>query len=108
MQNHRNQLKVFLSVWCFLFGNAVYGHTLEDNANIIHAFSLIRNVLEGCYLSASATPFVHFLPSLQSCLQNGSLLVLDQMQQSKVLQLSDGIQFVDNKMGFTAGSNDTR
>lgn len=112
MKYRRNESKVFLSICvfsCLLFGNSgISGQTMDENANVSHAFSLIGSVLEGCYLSASAAPFVHFLPSLQSCLQNGSLLVLDQMQQSEVLQLSDGIQFVDNKMGISASSNDTR
>lgn len=96
-------------IFSYLFGSSVCGQTLEKNTNVIHAISLIGNALEGCYLSASTVPFFKFLASLQHCLQNKSLLVLDKMEESEVLQLSDGIQFVDNKIRVANTiSNNTR
>lgn len=81
---------------------------MEQNNNVIHVVSLIGNVLKTCYSSVSTVPFIQFLPSLQHCLQNRSLLVLDKMQQSEILELSDGIQFVDNQMEINSSSNHTR
>lgn len=79
--------------------------TLQTNPTIVHAASLMKNALNDCYLHVSAVPFNQFLPSLQSCLRNGSLTVLDEMLQSEVFELSNGIQFVDNKMGNTVTSS---
>lgn len=98
-------LLLVLVILCMQKNCYISGEILKENPNVIHAVSLIGNVLEDCYLSASTAPFVQFLPSLQLCLQNGSLLALDKMQQSDILQLSDGIQFVDTKMGINTSFN---
>lgn len=96
------KLKMFLPIFLCAI---IHCKALADSSNVVQAISLIGNVLKSCYVSVSATPFNQFLPSLQHCLQNGSLMALDKMQQSKILELSDGIQFVDNN---ELGLNQTR
>lgn len=70
----------------------------DKMTSVTHAGSLLQNVLSSCYLHVSAKPLNQLLPVLQYCLRNETLSVLDKMHQSEILELSDGIQFVDNKM----------
>lgn len=79
-----------------------------NNPTIVRAASLVQNVLSNCYSDISSVPFNQFLPSLQMCLQNGSLLALDEMQQSEIFELSDGVQLVDSNAARFRTSQNSR
>lgn len=100
------KLRYIIFLWMCIFIQCV--KTLQTNPTIVNVASLMENALNNCYLHMSAVPFNQLFPSLQSCLRNGSLTVLDEMLQSEVFELSSGIQFVDNKMGNIVNSNNTR
>lgn len=105
----KNHVKYF---WmCIFQWNLVYSYSqkLQTDRTVVHAASLLENVLEGCYSYISSASFNQFLPLLQNCLQNGSLLVLDKMHDSEAFELLSGIQFVDNrKVGKIADFNYSR
>lgn len=90
---------VHLFVFVLLKSVSVHCQTPHNsNSSVLNAGALVQNALEKCYFRASKEIFSHFLPSLQQCIKDEALHVLESIHRNDVLELFNGVQLVDKKM----------